>query len=583
MNKSETQKRNLANDWDEQGNVPAMKETETWNLVSALGRVTALAADSGLTDEFWKKCKSPLAFLRETLGLTDFQIVLIGTLIESCEVMSDKDIGLFLNCQRLTLMQYANDIEDLLDKRWIAREMARDFDKTYEGYTVVNGVTQAISHNQVFVPEKLDGFDEQQFIDKLESHLSYALRDRHCNYGNVEKWMLQFAEANPHLPLCRTVLQYDDKHVQSLLLLTVFDHVQWADDEEEGLTFQNVNGFYPEDCLCNEIRRKLKNGTHILMQHGYIEHKCEDGMANVTKYVLTRRAKEELLKNTIPSRARCQEQSKADNSLKGHDSIKEKCLYYNADDQEEVNRLTTLLSQNRFPQVQQRLEEQGMRKGVACLFYGAPGTGKTETVKQIARITGRDIMQVDIAGMRDKYVGESEKNIKAVFTRYRELCKRSAVTPILFFNEADGIISKRTEHVEHSNDKMDNAMQNIILQELEDLDGILIATTNLTANLDSAFERRFLFKIEFHKPEVDVKAMIWKSMIQDISDEDAYALASKYDFSGGQIENIARKGTINYVISGCHPTFTELDGYCQHEISITAPKKNGCHHIAGFA
>ncbi len=99
-----------------------------------------------------------------------------------------------------------------------------------------------------------------------------------------------------------------------------------------------------------------------------------------------------------------------------------------------------------------------MRKGFACLFYGAPGTGKTESVLQIARQTGRDIMQVDIAGMRDKYVGESEKNIKAVFQNYRELCKKSEVMPILFFNEADALINKRTERIEHSVDKMDNAM-----------------------------------------------------------------------------------------------------------------------------
>ena len=93
-------------------------------------------------------------------------------------------------------------------------------------------------------------------------------------------------------------------------------------------------------------------------------------------------------------------------------------------------------------------------------------------------------MQVDIAGMRDKYVGETEKNIKAVFARYRDICRNSEVQPILFFNEADAIFNKRSENIQHSVDKMENAMQNIILQEMEDLDGILIATTNLTSNLD---------------------------------------------------------------------------------------------------
>jgi SpoVK/Ycf46/Vps4 family AAA+-type ATPase len=96
-----------------------------------------------------------------------------------------------------------------------------------------------------------------------------------------------------------------------------------------------------------------------------------------------------------------------------------------------------LLAPEKFVRVQDSLVAHGMRKGFACLFYGAPGTGKTETVLQLARKTGRDIMQVDMSQMRDKFVGESEKNVKAIFTRYRRLCQESDITPILLLNEAD--------------------------------------------------------------------------------------------------------------------------------------------------
>jgi SpoVK/Ycf46/Vps4 family AAA+-type ATPase len=225
----------------------------------------------------------------------------------------------------------------------------------------------------------------------------------------------------------------------------------------------------------------------------------------------------------------------------------------------------SLLSTEHLPSVQRRLEEHGMRKGFACLFYGAPGTGKTETVLQIARQTGRDLMQVDIAGLRDKFVGESEKNIKAIFERYRKLCRNSDVMPILFFNEADAIINKRTENVAHSVDKMHNAMQDIILQEIEELDGVLIATTNLTSNLDHAFERRFLFKVEFHKPNIAVKTQIWQSMLKDLSYDEAQQLASHFDFSGGQIENIARKRTVDYILSGKYASIKEIEDYCRKE------------------
>ena len=181
-----------------------------------------------------------------------------------------------------------------------------------------------------------------------------------------------------------------------------------------------------------------------------------------------------------------------------------------------------------------------------------------------------------------KYVGESEKNIKAVFQRYRDLCRNSEIKPILFFNEADGIFGKRSTFGGNnpSVEKMDNAMQNIILQEIEDLDGILIATTNLTSNLDSAFERRFIFKIEFHKPDTAVKSKIWCSMLKDLSADDAQQLASHFDFSGGQIENIARKRTVDYILSGQYSTLDEIEAYCRAE---QLANKKERHHIAGFS
>lgn len=98
------------------------------------------------------------------------------------------------------------------------------------------------------------------------------------------------------------------------------------------------------------------------------------------------------------------------------------------------------------------------------------------------------------------WVGESEKNIKGIFDDYKKEVKQLAKAPILLFNEADAIIGKRQVGAERAVEKMENSIQNIILQEIEQLDGILIATTNLAENMDKAFERRFLYKIQFEKP-----------------------------------------------------------------------------------
>ena len=139
---------------------------------------------------------------------------------------------------------------------------------------------------------------------------------------------------------------------------------------------------------------------------------------------------------------------------------------------------------------------------------------------------------------------------KALFDRYREQVKRAKLTPILLFNEADAIIGKRKNGAENAVDKMENSLQNIILQEMENLDGIMIATTNLQQNLDTAFERRFLYKIKFDKPIEEARAHIWHSMIPELSDQDIHTLAAKYDFSGGQIENVARHYAIDSILHG---------------------------------
>jgi len=219
-----------------------------------------------------------------------------------------------------------------------------------------------------------------------------------------------------------------------------------------------------------------------------------------------------------------------------------------------------------FQNIRARMKEQKMRCGFACVFYGSPGTGKTETVLQLARKTGRDVFQVNISEVKSCWVGESEKNIKAIFDRYRAQVQTSKITPILLFNEADAVIGKRREGAESAVDKMENSIQNIILQEMETLDGIMIATTNLEQNMDKAFERRFLYKIKFNKPSLVARSHIWRSMIPALSEEESVALASKYDFSGGQIENIARHYAINTVLHGEGSNILDsLYAYCDGE------------------
>jgi SpoVK/Ycf46/Vps4 family AAA+-type ATPase len=233
-----------------------------------------------------------------------------------------------------------------------------------------------------------------------------------------------------------------------------------------------------------------------------------------------------------------------------HKTLTEKPLFYAGTIEHQVSELSTFFLPERYNEIRERMQQRGFRHGFSCLFYGGPGTGKTETVYQLARQTGRDILVVDVPQIKSKWVGDSEKNIKALFDDYRKKVKDCKLTPILLFNEADAIINRRQEMAERSVDKMENSIQNIILQEMETLDGILIATTNLEQNMDKAFERRFLYKIKFNKPTVEARQHIWQAMIPSLSADAASQLAARYDFSGGQIENIARHHAIDSILHG---------------------------------
>lgn len=559
-------------------------EPEEWTLVRALDKVLREAHRSELKRSFYKVCAEPLEYLRDRLNMTDMQVIVLAMLIDAGKPLSWKMMGSFLGLSRLSMMVYTDDVETLVTRGWATKRATHEVGGMYEGFALEHGVVTAIRNDKVFVPAPISGFTLQEFMDRVSSHIDKNMNDHNAQFRDDEPWLMQMVDANQQLELCKTVKTMGGSiHDKSLFMLIVVDYALWGGTDNEGLMLHTIDGIMPEEYECDFIRRELQDATHPLFDLDLIEHKCVEGLADNTTYVLTQKAKDGLLHDyTLHTQKK--NVARRDRSLMTSDKITQKEMFYNDREDKELQQLTELLDNDHLKAIQERLEEQGMRKGFACLFYGAPGTGKTESVLQIARQTGRDLMQVDVSQLRDKYVGESEKQVKEVFTRYESSCKWAEEhhhpLPILFFNEADAIISKRTENVEHSVDKMENSIQNIILQQMEQLNGILIATTNLTSNMDKAFERRFIYKVEFKKPGTDVKIKIWKSMMKNLTDEDAMMLAKEFDFSGGQIENIARKNAVDYVLTGKYPTVEQLSEYCRAEM---LDSKKEVRHIAGFA
>lgn len=542
---------------------PHYDETEL-TLIDALDIIREASCRSQLSDKLWTDYEQVFEYMRNHTGLNNKQIVVLACLCEAGDGLSWRSLGQALGLSRLKTMALSPDIEEMKEKRWIVPYGINERGHLMEGFKQAPGIITAFRENRNFQPEILDGLSEQAFVDRLANYIANEGSNHHIPNNANHWWMLYLVQCNQHLPLCQTITQLEEHTSKIIMLMMVADYARYGGEINEGLRLKDIEDFFDDNFILSECLYSLKTDTNELFEKGLIEHACNDGVAEPDLLRLTRTARENLLSEFVRTRSPRHRVVQDQNLIKAN-SISPKELFYDAAVDRQIKRVADLLSPEGFTRVQNRLESLGHRKGCAILLYGAPGTGKTETALQLARATGRDIMRVDIASIRDKYVGETEKNVKAIFVKYKELCKNSPNIPILLFNEADALINSRFESPRSSVDKMCNATQNIILQEMEELEGILLATTNLTTTLDRAAERRFLYKIEFNKPSADVSASIWQSKLPQLSHQTCLHLAQSYEFSGGLIENIARKVEIDYILSGKQANVDSIEAFCQEE------------------
>ncbi len=250
------------------------------------------------------------------------------------------------------------------------------------------------------------------------------------------------------------------------------------------------------------------------------------------------------------------------------EKIETEQLFYNDSEFEQIETLSNALEEDNYKNLMTRLKDNGMKPGFTVLLYGYPGTGKTSSVKQVAKASGRSIFMVEIQKIQSKWVGESEKNLAKVFEEYKQAKRSFDKTPILLFNEADAILGKRM-NVNSSVDKSFNTLQNILLQELEEFEGIFMATTNLADQLDSAFDRRLLYKIDFKKPAEPVRKKILSNVLKDITSKTIDVITEQFSLTGGQIANIKKKLLVKSVLNTNLDQESYLTTLCNEEFILS--------------
>ena len=538
------------------------KQKKQMDLLTAIEQIVEKAKDSKLSPEFYRKASRYIKYVSDKLDLTKEQSVMLALFMDKSDDSSIRisDLSEDVKCSTIHILRYMNDI-DVLEKREFVRcyRDARGCRKSIS-YRVPFDVIEAMKRDEKYVPRRCTGLSCQELFGELEDIFELR-KDNELTYEAMTQKIYTLLEDNKQLQFVQMVTLFaaadDDK-----MLLLLFCHL-CVNNGDDNIGFHDLDFLFDDKREWNRQKRRISKGNHFLFYDDIIEYNNDNGMVDRESFRVTQEFKDNALSEVVLTTT---SRDKNSSDYIHSNKIVEKQLFYGQSIQNQIDELGGLLDESHYQEITSRMKKTGFRCGFTCLFYGAPGTGKTETVLQLGRQTGRDILQVDVSKIKSCWVGESEKNIKNLFDTYKDKVKKSERAPILLFNEADAIINKRQEGAERSVDKMENSIQNIILQEMENLDGIMIATTNLAQNMDKAFERRFLYKIKFEKPALEARMHIWHEMIPTLSETDIKTIAERYDFSGGQIENIARHYAINGILYGDKASNIEsLMTYCNNE------------------
>jgi len=401
---------------------------------------------------------------------------------------------------------------------------------------------------------------------------SKTLKERKTNEIQYEK-LLEYTESllseNKQLHICDFIQKLRPEPLEAVLFLSICYRHYKGDEtfdfdsllEEVGPSLQDQFRF----------RQQIKNKKNIFFELELVDEKKSDGlMFSLLEYRLT----DEVLSSINPEHI-CDKKRSSSNMFHFTEpsKIKTKNLYYGKLEKIQMDRLFDLTRVENFDLFCNRMKEKGMKSGLTILLYGAPGTGKTESVLQIALMNSRAVLTADASNIRSKWVGETEKNIKRLFKDYRQAVKEYDRVPILLFNEADAILGSRRT-ISDRVEQMENTLQNILLQELEDFEGIFIATTNLEENLDPAFDRRILYKVHFNSPTDEVRESIWKDKLKDIPENQVQEINRRYKLTGGQIDNVVKKIEVSQLLDpklAITPEF--LFFLAEEEVSLRANRE----------
>ena len=533
------------------------------NIILALETIHNSAKDSQLNIDTFDGVTIELELICDYFQVKKAQAILLAiSFVKSCfDTFDTAAIVSHLGIKKHRFLKYLEDFNTLSLKSILTKT---SYKSGCEDYKLSQHILNYILSNQPIPLElltiKTKEITFNEFLNDMDL-LRDQKENKEINYSYFTIKFIDLLNAYKHFKL----VEYAIKNLQLVDSFVFFDTILDAvnagsNDFNTGLK-STVNDFYERNRDIFNYVSKFLEGKTALTKLDLIE-KDSNTFSDRHRIQLTQKAVS-MLKEWEGISLEFIE--KKDKRLFYPDQIQKRNLFYNRDEELQLEPIKKSLSHTAFTTLQSRLKSKNMSTGITALLYGAPGTGKTETVYQLAKKYNRPVFKVEVSETKSMWFGESQKLVKKIFTDYYTFKKTQKVCPILLFNEADAIIGKRKIAGSSSVSDTENAIQNVLLEELENFDGILFATSNLVANLDSAFERRFLFKVKFENPSIVNATKMWRNKLPLLSAKEALQLASQFFYSGGEMENVARKSIMDEIVFGSKPDFKRILSFCDNE------------------
>lgn len=549
-------------------------ENAKLKIITALEQVFLQAKDSKLERNFFKTVDEEITLINNYFRTNDLESIIITLVMntENLESVRLKKLAEYVGLNNLNFLPFTKYLVSL-HKRNILHSEGPYF-KLNEEYAIDYKLIPYFSNNEA-IPEELIMSAEKEntfheFLNEIDE-LSERKDKGLLNEIYFYKQLREIFEKYEDFKLVAYAKKNLNKIDQFVFFDTIIDAISTCNND-----FNTGLQSTVEDCTFRkrdtfEYVQKFLLGKTRLNKLKLIEK--DNATFSNRHYIRLTTNAIKMLSEWEGITIQIQEEKK-NKKLLYPELIKKNKLIYNTEELEAISRIDRVLVESAYQKLKSNLTSNNLPEGITCLLYGEPGTGKTATVYELARKHKRAVFKVEISETKSMWYGESQKLVKKIFTDYYEAKEKEKRCPILLFNEADAIIGKRKVGGNASTSETENAIQNILLEELENFKGILFATSNLVMNLDSAFERRFLFKVKYAKPSLENAAAIWKIKLPSITKEQSIELASYFQFSGGEIDNIVRKCFMENVLQGKQPSFETIISFCNQEKWEASTKGN---------